>query len=63
MESLFQIGLHVWLLMQWELIFMLPQWFGRCSPLFELTIFTLSFITYVGILTSIFAASLTNATE
>ena len=29
----------------------------RCSPLFELTDFTLSFITYVGILTSIFVAS------
>ena len=65
-----QIGLHVWLpdamegptpvsalihaaTMVTAGIFLVV----RCSPLFELTDFTLSFITYVGILTSIFAAS------
>ena len=70
MEKSAQIGLHVWLpdamegptpvsalihaaTMVTAGIFLVV----RCSPLFELTDFTLSFITYVGILTSIFAAS------
>ena len=65
-----QIGLHVWLpdamegptpvsalihaaTMVTAGIFLVV----RCSPLFELTEFTLSFITYVGIITCIFAAS------
>ena len=65
-----QIGLHVWLpdamegptpvsalihaaTMVTAGIFLV----ARCSPLFELTEFTLSFITYVGIVTCIFAAS------
>ncbi len=65
-----QIGLHVWLpdamegptpvsalihaaTMVTAGIFLV----ARCSPLFEFSNFTLSFITYVGILTCIFAAS------
>ncbi|MEC8100134.1 MAG: NADH-quinone oxidoreductase subunit L [Pseudomonadota bacterium] len=65
-----QIGLHIWLpdamegptpvsalihaaTMVTAGIFLVV----RCSPLFELTHFTLSFITYVGIITCIFAAS------
>ena len=65
-----QIGLHVWLpdamegptpvsalihaaTMVTAGVFLV----ARCSPLFELTDFTLSFITYVGIITCLFAAS------
>ena len=65
-----QIGLHVWLpdamegptpvsalihaaTMVTAGIFLV----ARCSPLFEFSNFTLSFITYVGLLTCIFAAS------
>ena len=65
-----QIGLHVWLpdamegptpvsalihaaTMVTAGVFLV----ARCSPLFELADFTLSFITYVGLLTCIFAAS------
>lgn len=65
-----QIGLHVWLpdamegptpvsalihaaTMVTAGVFLV----ARCSPIFELSEFTLSFITYVGIITCLFAAS------
>ena len=65
-----QIGLHVWLpdamegptpvsalihaaTMVTAGVFLV----ARCSPLFELTEFTLSFIAYVGVITCLFAAS------
>ena len=65
-----QIGLHVWLpdamegptpvsalihaaTMVTAGVFLVV----RCSPLFELSQFTLNFVTYVGLITSLFAAS------
>ena len=65
-----QIGLHVWLpdamegptpvsaLIHAATMVTAGVFFvARCSPLFELAEFTLSFITYVGVITCLFAAS------
>ncbi len=66
-----QIGLHVWLPDAMEgptpvsalihaatMVTAGVYLVVRCSPLFELSTFTLNFITYVGLITSFFAASI-----